>query len=126
MQALIIDDSAIMRKVIERALRQAAIGLTGFLEAPNGAEAIAMLRAGTVVDLILTDINMPVLDGLGFLEARRNENLAPQTPVVIISSEGSEPLVLRAIKAGARGYLCKPFTPEQVRARLLPLLTPAA
>lgn len=125
MQALIVDDSAVMRKVIERALRQAGIPLTGVLQAGNGEEALEILRSGAQLALILSDINMPVMDGLTFLQQRMTENLAAGVPVVMITTEGSEPLVMRAIQAGARGYLCKPFTSEQVRDRILPLL-PAA
>jgi two-component system chemotaxis response regulator CheY len=65
---------------------------------------------------------MPGMDGLQFLEQRRAEGLAPGVPVFMITTESSAPLVLRAIAAGARGYICKPFTPEQIRARVVPLL----
>jgi two-component system chemotaxis response regulator CheY len=122
MRALIIDDSAVMRKVVERALRQAGLDLSEVLQAANGLEGLAHLRNSFACELILSDINMPVMDGLQFLEERRNEGRAPGVPVVMITTEGSEPLVLRAIAAGARGYICKPFTPDQVRARVLPLL----
>lgn len=125
MQALIVDDSAVMRKVIERALRQAGIALTSVLQAGNGEEALEILRRGHELALILSDINMPVMDGLTFLQQRLTENLAAGVPVVMITTEGSEPLVMRAIQAGARGYICKPFTSEQVKERILPLL-PAA
>ena len=126
MRALIVDDSAVMRKVVERALRQAGMDLTEVLQAGNGAEALEALRASLApLDLILSDINMPTMNGLAFLEQRRLENLAPGVPIVMITTEGSEPLVLRAISAGARGYICKPFTPDQVKARVLPLLSPS-
>ena len=115
-----------MRKVIERALRQAGLELMEVLQASNGEEALHALRndrgGSSPVALIISDINMPVMDGLQFLEARRNENLAPGVPVVMITTEGSEPFVLRAIAAGAQGYICKPFTADQVKARVLPLL----
>ena len=77
------------------------------------------------IGLILSDINMPVMDGLQFLETRRHENLAPGVPVVMITTEGNEPFVLRAIAAGAQGYICKPFTADQVKIRVLPLLQAA-
>ena len=128
MRALIIDDSAVMRKVIERALRQAGLELSEVLQASNGEEALQTLREnqGTGgLALILSDINMPVMDGLQFLEARRQENLAQGVPVVMITTEGNETFVLRAIAAGAQGYICKPFTAEQVKVRVLPLLRAA-
>jgi two-component system chemotaxis response regulator CheY len=128
-RALIIDDSAVMRKVIERALRQSGLGLTEIVEASNGEEALEVLRADNAsaakIGLILSDINMPVMDGLQFLEARRDQKLAEGVPVVMITTEGSEPFVLRAIAAGAQGYICKPFTADQVKARVVPLLQAA-
>lgn len=128
MRALIIDDSAVMRKVIERALRQAGLELSEVLQASNGEEALQTLRdnqGSGGLALILSDINMPVMDGLQFLEARKQENLAQGVPVVMITTEGNESFVLRAIAAGAQGYICKPFTAEQVKARVLPLLRAA-
>lgn len=129
MRALIVDDSAVMRKVVERALRQSGLEFTEVVQASNGEEALQALRddAGKVlpIGLILSDINMPVMDGLQFLEARRDENLAPGVPVVMITTEGSEPFVLRAIAAGAQGYICKPFTGDQVKTRVVPLLQAA-
>ncbi len=129
LRALIIDDSAVMRKVIERALRQAGLDLSEVLQASNGEEALQALRndsgASSPLALIVSDINMPVMDGLQFLEARRSEKLAPGVPAIMITTEGSEPFVLRAIAAGAQGYICKPFTADQVKARVLPLLAAA-
>jgi two-component system chemotaxis response regulator CheY len=128
-RALIIDDSAVMRKVIERALRQAGLELSDVVQASNGEEALEVLRSAaesaTKISLIISDINMPVMDGLQFLEARRDQKLAIGVPVVMITTEGSEPFVLRAIAAGAQGYICKPFTADQVKARVVPLLQAA-
>ena len=129
MRALMIDDSAVMRKVIERALHQAGLDVSEVLQASNGEEALQTLRNESgnpnPLSLILSDINMPVMDGLQFLEQRQKENLAQGVPIVMITTEGSEPFVLRAIAAGAQGYICKPFTAEQVKARVLPLLRAA-
>jgi two-component system chemotaxis response regulator CheY len=125
-KALIVDDSAMMRKVVERALRQAGVNLTEVLQANNGAEALEMLReaatTNTAFDLIFSDINMPVMDGLEFIEKRKQEGLAPNVPVVMITTEGSTPMVMRALAAGAKGYICKPFTTDQVKACVMPLL----
>jgi two-component system chemotaxis response regulator CheY len=129
LRSLIVDDSAVMRKVIERALRQAGLEITEVLQASNGQEALQILResqaSSTPLSLILSDINMPVMDGLQFLEARKQENLAPGVPVVMITTEGNDTFVLRAIAAGAQGYICKPFTADQVKVRVLPLLRAA-
>ncbi len=122
MRALIVDDSPVMRKVVERALRHAGIEISEVLQAGNGTEALEVLRNNPAPDFILSDISMPGMDGLQFLEQRRTENLAPDAPVFMITTESSAPLVLRAIAAGARGYICKPFTPEQIRIRIVPLL----
>jgi two-component system chemotaxis response regulator CheY len=128
-RALIIDDSAVMRKVIERALRQSGLEISEVVQASNGEEALEVLRADALnsakMGLIISDINMPVMDGLQFLEARRDQKLAEGVPVVMITTEGSEPFVLRAIAAGAQGYICKPFTADQVKARVVPLLDAA-
>jgi len=128
-RALIIDDSAVMRKVIERALRQSGLEISEVVQASNGEEALEVLRADALnsvkMGLIISDINMPVMDGLQFLEARRDQKLAEGVPVVMITTEGSEPFVLRAIAAGAQGYICKPFTADQVKARVVPLLEAA-
>ncbi len=129
MRVLIVDDSAVMRKVIERALRQAGLELTEVLQASNGEEGLQVLResqtSSTSLSLILSDINMPVMDGLQFLETRKQENLAPGVPVVMITTEGNDTFVMRAIAAGAQGYICKPFTAEQVKARVLTLMRAA-
>jgi two-component system chemotaxis response regulator CheY len=118
-----------MRKVIERALRQAGLELTDVLQASNGEEGLQALRdsahGGEQVSLILSDINMPIMDGLQFLEVRKQQNLAPGVPVVMITTEGNEGFVMRAIAAGAQGYICKPFTADQVKVRVLPLLQAA-
>ncbi len=130
MRALIVDDSAVMRKVLQRALKETGLGVTEVLEATNGQEALELLRtqqgSETELDLILCDINMPLMDGLSFLEQARQQELATDVPVVIITTEGAERQVLRAIAAGARGYICKPFTADQVRSRIQPLLRAGA
>jgi two-component system chemotaxis response regulator CheY len=120
-RALIVDDSSVMRKIVERALRQAGLESMKVQEAGNGAEGLEMLRA-SAFDLILTDINMPSIDGLEFVRQIKVQNLAPGVPVVMITTESSEEHVKQAIAAGARGYIRKPFTPEQVKERVLPLL----
>lgn len=120
-RALIVDDSSVMRKIVERALRQAGLDPLRVYEAGSGTEALDVLRA-TKVDLILSDINMPSMDGLEFLRQMHTQNLAPDVPVVMITTESSEEHVRQAIQAGAQGYIRKPFTADQVKERVLPLV----
>jgi two-component system chemotaxis response regulator CheY len=120
-QALIVDDSSVMRKIVERSLRQAGLELEKVVEAGNGAEALAALQSN-VVDLILCDINMPVMDGLEFVRQAGAVESAHGIPIVMITTEGSESRVVEALSAGARGYIRKPFTSDQVKEHDLPLL----
>ena len=112
-RALIVDDSSVMRKIIERSLRQAGLDLEKIVEAGNGAEALGVLRDNPV-DLILCDINMPVMDGLEFVRQIGTVESAKGVPIVMITTEGSESHVVQALSAGARGYIRKPFTPEKL------------
>jgi two-component system, chemotaxis family, chemotaxis protein CheY len=120
-RTLIVDDSSVMRKIVERALRQAGLDPLVVHEAGSGSEALDVLKTQQV-DLILSDINMPSMDGLEFVRQIRAQNLAPGVPVIMISTESSEEHVKQAIQAGARGYIRKPFTTEQVKERVLPLV----
>jgi two-component system, chemotaxis family, chemotaxis protein CheY len=120
-RALIVDDSSVMRKIVERSLRQAGINLTQVYEAGNGAEALAVLQENQV-DLILCDINMPIMDGLEFVKNLAGVANAKGVPVVMITTEGSESHVVQALSCGARGYIRKPFTADQVKEHVLPVL----
>jgi len=119
--ALIVDDSSVMRKIVERSLRQAGIDLSEVLQAGNGAEAVSVLKEKRV-DLILCDINMPVMDGIEFIKQLPGIPNAKSVPVVMITTEGSEAHVVEALSLGARGYIRKPFTAEQVKEHVMPVL----
>ena len=123
-RTLIVDDSSVMRKIVERALRQAGLDPMVVHEASSGTEGLEVLKSKKV-DLILSDINMPSMDGLEFLRQIRAQDLAPGVPVVMITTESSEEHVKAAILAVAQGYIRKPFTAEQVKERVLPLVSAA-
>ena len=123
-RAMIVDDSSVMRKIVERSLRQAGLDPLTVYEAGSGTDGLELLRSKKV-DLILSDINMPSMDGLEFLRQIRSQNLAPGVPVVMITTESSEEHVKQAILSGAQGYIRKPFTAEQVKERVLPLVNAA-
>lgn len=118
---LIVDDSSVMRKIVERSLRQAGIEIEQVFEAGNGLEALAVLNERKV-NLVLCDINMPAMDGLEFVRQLPKVENAKGVPVVMITTEGSEGHVVQALSAGARGYIRKPFTADQVKEHILPVL----
>src|SRR3954465_6827696 len=120
-RALIVNDSSSMRKTVERSLRQAGMDLSEVFQAANGAEALSTLKENPV-DLILCDINMPVMDGIEFIKQLPSIESAKNVPVVMITTEGSESHVVQALSSGARGYIRKPFTPEQVKEHVVPVL----
>jgi two-component system chemotaxis response regulator CheY len=91
------------------------------MEAGNGAEALGLLD-GNLVDLILSDINMPIMDGLEFVRQVQTVDKLRNIPVVMITTEGSESNVVQALSLGAKGYIRKPFTPDQVKEHVLPVL----
>jgi len=121
LRTLIVDDSSVMRKIVARALQQGGIALSEIVEAGNGSEALEILRRQKV-DLVLSDINMPVMDGLEFVRQLRSVENAKGVPVVMITTEGSESHVREAIACGARGYIRKPFTPDQMKQHILSFL----
>jgi two-component system, chemotaxis family, chemotaxis protein CheY len=118
---LIVDDSSVMRKIVERSLRQAGLELGDIVEAGNGIEALAAVQAEPF-DLILSDINMPAMDGIEFLRQLVTIESCKGTPVVMVTTEGSESRVVEALSIGAKGYIRKPFTPDQIKERVTPLL----
>ena len=120
-RVLIVDDSSVMRKIVERSLRQAGLELEEVLEANNGVEALAQLRQKRV-ELILSDINMPTMDGLELVRQLQTVENAKGVPVVMITTEGGESHVVQAISCGACAYIRKPFTPEEIRSKINSLL----
>ena len=119
-RALIVDNSS-MRKIVERCLRQAGLDLSEVKEANNGIDALD-IAAKNPLDLTLCEINMPMMDGIEFLRRLKHIESAKHIPVVIVSSEGGESQVLHVLSMGARGYIRKPFTTDQVKEHVLPLL----
>ncbi|HEY1578175.1 MAG TPA: response regulator [Terracidiphilus sp.] len=123
-KVLIVDDSSVMRKIVERSLRQAGVEPLIVFEASSGIDGLEVLRSKSV-DLIFSDINMPSMDGLEFVRRLRGDQIAEGVPVVMITTESSEEHVKKAIEAGATGYIRKPFTTDQVKQRVVPLLVAA-
>ena len=121
---LVVDDSAAIRKILQRVLRQTGMAIRAIHEAGDGQEALAVL-AEHPVDLILTDINMPKMDGLQLLASLKASAQWRNVPVVMITTEGGETKVAEAVKLGAAGYVRKPFTADQIKEKLAGILEPA-
>jgi len=114
---LIVDDSAAIRKILQRVLLQAEVPVGTVFEASDGVEALAILRKQTV-GLVLSDINMPNMDGLEFLTTVRAEAQWRDLPILMVSTEGTQAKVLEAVERGASGYVRKPFTADQIKEKL--------
>jgi two-component system chemotaxis response regulator CheY len=121
---LVVDDSAAIRKILQRVLKQTGMAIRAIHEAGDGEEALGVLQAHKV-DLVLTDINMPRMDGLQLLASMRGSEQWRRVPVVMITTEGGEAKVSEAVKLGAAGYVRKPFTADQIKEKLVGILEPA-
>lgn len=118
---MIVDDSAAIRKILQRVLFQAEVPVGKIFEANDGAEALEVLKQNRV-GLILSDINMPNMDGLQLLGLLKGSSDHRDVPVVMITTEGSQAKVMEAVNLGAVGYVRKPFTAEQIKEKLVGLI----
>ncbi len=121
---LIVDDSQTMRKVILKAVALSGFDLGDCWEAGDGREAINIL-ADHWVDLILTDLHMPGMNGLEMLREIQKDEIHRQVPVVLITTEGSENRIQEAWALGIKGYIQKPFHPEAIRDILTQIMVKA-
>jgi two-component system chemotaxis response regulator CheY len=117
LNALIIDDSSVMRKIVTRSLAQAGYTFQKVSEAGNGQEALDTLEASQP-DLIMCDINMPVMDGLTFLQRLREQPSFQRVPVIMVTTEHNEHCVLEAVSSGANGFIQKPFAADEIKEKL--------
>jgi two-component system chemotaxis response regulator CheY len=114
---LIVDDSPMMQKFIARVLAAAGFGEARRYFARDGNEAFALL-SGHTVDLVISDINMPNLDGEGFLRRLAEDQRLRGVPVLMVSSDGTPSRAERLLEMGAKGYIAKPFHPEDLKAAM--------
>src|SRR5262245_53416137 len=121
LDVLIVDDSAAIRKILQRVLRQADVILGEIFEAGDGVEALAALREKKI-GLVLSDINMPNMDGLQLLSQIRGNAEFKNLPVLMITTEGSQNKVMEAVNLGATGYVRKPFTADQIKEKLVGII----
>jgi two-component system chemotaxis response regulator CheY len=126
MRVLIVDDSIVMRKIVEQAIRHTDLDIEDVVLAANGAQGLAALEVaeGSVAPfhLVLSDLHMPVMNGLDFLKEKQRRNLASSVPVMMITADSDDPSLLQAIAAGAAGFISKPFTQLEIQTRITALM----
>jgi two-component system chemotaxis response regulator CheY len=118
---LIVDDSPAMRRVVRRVVDLSGFEIERYLEAGDGCQALTVLRAERV-DLIVTDINMPVMDGEQLLLAVRGDAALAEIPVLVVSTDQSAARVEDMLAHGANGYISKPFMPAALSEQMYRLL----
>ncbi len=112
-QVLVVDDSEVMRCIVKRVLSMAGIDLGNVFEAGNGKEALTVMEKHWV-DVVLTDINMPVMSGAEMLARMKSSPTLADIPVIVVSTEGRDERIEEITQAGAAGYITKPFRPEDM------------
>lgn len=112
-RVMIVDDSPVMRSFVKRTLDIAGLPVSQYLEAGDGREALAVLESDSV-DVVLTDINMPVLDGQGLIASMKSDPRFRSIPVVVVSTDSTDQRKGELIRLGASGYIRKPFPPEKI------------
>lgn len=114
---LLVDDSGAMRAVIKKIVTISGFQMDQCLEAGNGREAMEVL-ANNWVDVIISDINMPEVNGLELLDQLKKNDVLKEIPVIMITTEGSADRMKEAFDRGAKGFIKKPFLPEDIRKTL--------
>lgn len=117
LDVLVVDDSAAIRKILLRVLSQTDLSLGKMLEAADGVEALSTMEQQHV-GLVLSDINMPNMDGIQFLATVRSRPEWNGIPVIMVTTEGGQARVLEAVQLGAQGYVRKPFTADQIKEKI--------
>lgn len=121
---LVVDDSSLIHQMYRLVMSRYKCEI---VDAMNGQEALDILSVQNDIQLILLDINMPVMNGVQFLEKASKIGLPSKVPVIVISTEGKEEDTLRGLRLGAKGYLKKPFNPMDLYGlieKILPVAAP--
>ncbi|MCP4745054.1 MAG: response regulator [Desulfobacteraceae bacterium] len=114
---LIVDDSSPMRAVIKKTIKASGFNVGRFHEASNGKQALDILK-DRWLDIVLTDYNMPEMNGLDLLIRIKSDDNIKDIPIVIITTEGSRQRIDAFLEQGACAYIKKPFSPEQIKTKL--------
>lgn len=116
MKILVVDDSSTMRRIIKNTLQR--LGHNDILEAEHGAEAWGIMGQTEGIDVLITDWNMPEMNGLELVKKVRAEEKYADMPIIMVTTEGGKAEVITALKAGVNNYIVKPFTPQVLKEKL--------
>jgi two-component system chemotaxis response regulator CheY len=115
MKILIVDDFSTMRRIVKNVLHE--LGFDNTDEADDGTSALPMLKSGNF-DFVITDWNMPGMQGIDLLRAIRGDEKLAKIPVLMVTAEAKKEQIVIAAQAGVNGYIVKPFTPETLREKI--------
>ncbi len=116
MKVLVVDDSSFIREYMRHLLGRMGVSCE---EAADGSDALEILKTHGDFDLMLLDLNMPVMNGLECIKVMRRSKLYPEMKVMMVTTEADHSLILRALDQGADEFLMKPFTPESLRQKMV-------
>ena len=115
MKILVVDDFSTMRRINKSLLRQ--LGYTNIEEADDGSTALQRLKQGDI-DFVVSDWNMPKMEGIELLKAVRGDEKLKDTPFLMVTAESDKEKVVEAVKAGVNNYVVKPFTAETLKEKI--------
>ena len=116
MKLLVVDDSSTMRRIIKNTLGK--LGYKDILEGEDGVQGWTQLDANPDVDMLITDWNMPEMNGLELVKKTRADARFADLPIIMVTTEGGKTEVITALKAGVNNYIVKPFTPAVLKEKL--------
>jgi two-component system chemotaxis response regulator CheY len=116
LKLLVVDDSSTMRRIIKNTL--ARLGYKDVLEGADGVEGWSALDSNPDVEMLITDWNMPEMNGLELVKKVRADDRFTDLPIIMVTTEGGKAEVITALKAGVNNYIVKPFTPQVLKEKL--------
>ena len=116
MKLLVVDDSSTMRRIIKNTL--ARLGYKNVLEGADGVEGWEQLDSNPDIEMLITDWNMPEMNGLELVKKVRADERFKDLPIIMVTTEGGKAEVITALKAGVNNYIVKPFTPQVLKEKL--------
>lgn len=116
MKLLVVDDSSTMRRIIKNTLQR--LGYEDILEAEHGVEAWELMDKTPGIEILITDWNMPEMNGLDLVKKVRADARYTSIPIIMVTTEGGKAEVITALKAGVNNYIVKPFTPQVLKEKL--------